>query len=144
MTDITAGVSTEARNFNWLLSTFAERTPGVTDAVAVSADGLLMAASPGQTRPDADRLAAITSGITSLSGGVARAYQLGVPNKVVVDMPLGYLLISALSHGSMLGVIASKRADIGTVAYEMALFAARAGSVLSPGLIMELKNSVGE
>jgi uncharacterized protein len=37
--------SAEVRNFNWLLSSFVDSTPGVTDAVAVSSDGLLMAMS---------------------------------------------------------------------------------------------------
>ena len=37
-------LSDEARNFNWLLNSFVDQTAGVTDAVAVSSDGLLMAA----------------------------------------------------------------------------------------------------
>ena len=37
--------SAEVRNLNWLLSSFVDATPGVTDTVAVSSDGLLMAMS---------------------------------------------------------------------------------------------------
>ena len=66
------GLSAEAQNFNWLLGKFAAETAGVLEAIAVSSDGLLMAMSAGQQRGGADRLAAITSGITSLAGGAAR------------------------------------------------------------------------
>ncbi len=138
----TYGLSQEVQNFNWLLGRFASETAGVQDAIAVSADGLLMAKSAGQDRASADRLAAIVSGITSLAGGAARSYQLGTLNKVIVDMSYGYLIVSAISSGSVLGVIATKSANLGNVAYEMTLFANRAGAALSPQLINELKNSL--
>ena len=38
-------VSTEAQNFNWLVSRFAQDTGGVIAAIAVSSDGLLIAMS---------------------------------------------------------------------------------------------------
>ncbi|HVQ90584.1 MAG TPA: roadblock/LC7 domain-containing protein [Mycobacteriales bacterium] len=142
MTNMTYGLSAEAQNFNWLLGRFASETAGVIEAIAVSSDGLLMAMSHGQDRAGADRLAAIVSGITSLSGGAARCYQLGTLNKVIVDMAHGYLLVSAISSGSVLGVIAAKAANLGNVAYEMTLFANRAGVALTPQLINELKNSL--
>ena len=138
------GLSAEAQNFNWLLGKFAAETAGVLEAIAVSSDGLLMAMSAGQDRASADRLAAITSGITSLSGGAARAYQLGELNKVIIDMAQGYLLVSAISSGSVLGVIAAKTANLGNIAYEMTLFSTRAGAALTPQLINELKNSLGD
>ena len=138
------GLSAEAQNFNWLLGKFATETAGVLEAIAVSSDGLLMAMSAGQERSGADRLAAITSGITSLAVGPARTYQPGQLNKVPVDMAHGYLLVSAISSGSVLGVIAAKTANLGNIAYEMTLFATRAGAALTPQLINELKNSLGE
>ena len=46
-------LSDEARNFNWLLNSFVDQTAGVTDAVAVSSDGLLMAASSSLDRASA-------------------------------------------------------------------------------------------
>ena len=138
------GLSAEAQNFNWLLGKFATETAGVLEAIAVSSDGLLLGLSAGPERSGADRLAAITSGITSLAGGAARAYQLGELNKVIVDMAHGYLLVSAISSGSVLGVIAAKTANLGNIAYEMTLFSTRAGAALTPQLINELKNSLGE
>jgi uncharacterized protein len=142
MSHMTYGLSAEAQNFNWLLGRFASETAGVIEAIAVSSDGLLMAMSAGQDRAGADRLAAITSGIVSLAGGAARSYQLGTLNKVIIDMAHGYLLVSAISSGSVLGVIAAKTANLGNIAYEMTLFANRAGAALTPQLINELKNSL--
>jgi uncharacterized protein len=141
MTSSQVQLSAEAKTFNWLLDSFTSSTAGVTEAIAVSSDGLLMAMSAIDDRANAERLAAVVSGMTSLAGGVANWYSLGDLNRVVVDMADGYLLITAISAGSVLGVIADRSANLGTVAYEMTLFASRAGSALTPQLIVELKNA---
>jgi uncharacterized protein len=138
----TVQLSPEAHNFNWLLDTFTSNTAGVLEAIAVSADGLLMAMSAVTDRANAERLAAVVSGMISLAGGAAGAYGLGALNRVVVDMADGYLLLTSISAGSVLGVIATRSANLGTVAYEMTMFANRAGASLSPRLIIELKNAV--
>jgi predicted regulator of Ras-like GTPase activity (Roadblock/LC7/MglB family) len=135
-------ISAEAQQFNWLLNKFAAETAGVSEAIAVSSDGLLIALSSNLDKADADRLAAITSAIASLANGAARVYRLGAPNKVIIDLEYGYLLVSNISLGSTLGVLARRDASLGDLAYEMALFANRAGTVLSPGLINELKSTV--
>jgi predicted regulator of Ras-like GTPase activity (Roadblock/LC7/MglB family) len=136
-------ISTEAQRFNWLLGRFAGETAGVIEAIAVSSDGLLIAMSATLQRADADRLAAITSAINSLAAGASRVYDLGQANKVIIDLEQGYLLVSTLSVGSSMGVLATKEANLGVLAYEMAMFANRAGDVLTPQLIEELKTSVG-
>jgi predicted regulator of Ras-like GTPase activity (Roadblock/LC7/MglB family) len=137
-----AQLSAEAKTFNWLLDSFTSGTAGVIEAIAVSSDGLLMAMSAIKDRPNAERLAAVVSGLTSLAGGAASWYRLGALNRVVVDMGEGYLVVTSISRGSALGVIASKSANLGTVAYEMTLFGTRAGVSLTPGLIAELKSAV--
>ena len=141
--DVSNGqLSQEAQTFNWLLDSFTSGTAGVMEAIAVSSDGLLMAMSAIKDRANAERLAAVVSGMTSLATGAAHSYSLGMLNRVVVDMSDGYLLISALGSGSVLGVIADRSANLGTLAYEMTLFASRAGGALTPRLIAELKNAV--
>lgn len=135
-------LSPEAKTFNWLLDSFTSGTAGVVEAVAVSSDGLLMAMSAIRDRANAERLAAVISGLTSLAGGAAACYSLGVLNRVIIDMADGYLLATTISSGSVLGVIADRSANLGTLAYEMTLFATRAGGALTPRLIAELKNSV--
>jgi predicted regulator of Ras-like GTPase activity (Roadblock/LC7/MglB family) len=135
-------LSTEAQQFNWLMSQFAANTPEVSDAIAVSADGLLIAMSSKLDRASADRLAAITSAVISLAHGAGQVYDLGAPNKVVIDLDGGYVLVSSISAGATLGVLASRSANLGNLAYEMAVFANRAGEVISPQLIEELKGSI--
>jgi predicted regulator of Ras-like GTPase activity (Roadblock/LC7/MglB family) len=135
-------LSPEAQTFNWLLESFTSSTAGVVEAVAVSSDGLLMAMSGNGDRANAERLAAVVSGVISLSGGAAHWYALGALNRVIMDLANGYVLMTAISSGSVLGVVADRTANVGAVAYEMTLFASRAGSVLSPRLIIELKNAV--
>jgi len=143
MTVPTHRTSAEAQQFNWLLNQFAGDTPLVLDAIAVSADGLLVAMTHTLERADADRLAAITSAIISLAGGASQVFDLGHPNKVIIDLDRGYVLVSAISAGAVLGVLADKAANLGQLAYEVAMFANRAGAVLTPTLIEELKNTVG-
>ncbi|MFI6347223.1 roadblock/LC7 domain-containing protein [Streptomyces sp. NPDC050560] len=132
-----------AHDFNWLLNRFATETAGVVDAIGVSSDGLLIAVSRLSPHADSERLAAIVSGLTSLAMGASGNYGLGGLNKVIIDLEHGHLLVSAIGAGAVLGVVASKEAKLGNIAYEMTLFANRAGSALSPQLVMELKNTVG-
>ena len=53
--------STQRDSLDWLVSKFARDVSGVTHAVLVSADGLLMAASEHMPIERADQLAAVTS-----------------------------------------------------------------------------------
>ncbi len=139
----TAGVSVEAQNFNWLVTRFSHDTAGVVAAIAVSSDGLLVAMSSGLERANADRLAAISSAMLSLAYGASECHPLGQPDKVVIELTQGYLLVCTISAGCALGVLATKQASLGTIAYEMALFANRATEVLTPRLIEELKYTIG-
>ena len=135
-------LSAEAKSFNWLLDSFTSGTAGVLEAIAVSSDGLLIAVSAIKDRANAERLAAVVSGLTSLAGGAANWYELGAINRVIIDMAEGYLLVTAISSGSVLGVIADRSANLSTLAYEMTLFANRAATALTPRLIIELQNAV--
>jgi len=137
------GVSIDAQNFNWLVSRFANDTAEVIAAIAVSSDGLLIAMSSALERSNADRLAAISSAILSLANGTSECYPLGQPDKVVIELTQGYLLVCTISVGCALGVLASKQASLGTIAYEMALFANRVSAVLTPRLIEELRYTIG-
>lgn len=132
-----------AADFTWLLGRFATETAGVVDAIAVSSDGLLIAVSELREHADSERLAAIVSGITSLAAGASGNYGLGSLNKVIIDLEGGHVLVSSIGSGAVLGVVTDKEAKLGNIAYEMTVFANRAGTALSPQLVLELKNSVG-
>ena len=138
-----AELAAAAADFTWLLNRFATETAGVVDAIAVSSDGLLIAVSELRQQADSERLAAIVSGITSLAAGASGNYGLGALNKVIIDLDGGHVLVSAIGSGAVLGVVTDKEAKLGNIAYEMTVFANRAGAALSPQLVLELKNSVG-
>lgn len=135
-------LSQAAKNLNWLITNFVERVPGVAHTIVVSSDGLLLAVSEGFPRDRADQLAAVTSGLSSLTQGAARVFEGGMVTQTVVEMERGYLFIMAISDGSCLAVMASVGCDIGLVGYEMALLVERAGAVLTPALRSELQGAL--
>lgn len=137
-----ASGSADARQFNWLLANFVRHTDGVTDAVAVSSDGLLMAASDGLDRTSADQLSAIVSGLTGLAKGASRRFGFAGLRLVMIEMVGGFLVVSAVSDGSCFGALLSEDCDVGLVGYEMAILAERTAAVLTPQLMTELKNGL--
>ncbi len=134
-----AQLSSDARNLNWLVGNFAKNTPGVAHAMVVSADGLPVAVSERLDRPRADQLAAIASGLASLTHGASRCFEGGPVKQTVVEMDRGFLFVMAISDGSSLTALAASSCNVGVVAYEMAVLVARAGDVLTPSLRAELQ-----
>jgi uncharacterized protein len=128
-------VSTPGRpvqDLSWLITNFVERVPDVAHAVVVSSDGLPLAFSAGFPQERADQLAAVTSGLTSLTQGASRVFEGGAVVQTVVEMQRGVLVIMAISNGASLAVLAASTCDLGLVAYEMTLLVERAGRVLTP------------
>jgi predicted regulator of Ras-like GTPase activity (Roadblock/LC7/MglB family) len=132
-------LSSEARDLSWLVGNFAKRTPGIAHAMVVSADGLPVAVSQRLDRPKADQLAAIASGLASLTQGGARCIDGGLVKQTVVEMDKRLLVVMAISDGSCLTVLAASSCDVGVVAYEMTVLVTRAGDVLTPSLRAELQ-----
>lgn len=120
------------QDLNWLVTDFVGRVPSVAHAVVVSADGLPLAFSDGFPPDRVDQLAAVTSGLTSLTQGAARVFEGGPVTQTVVEMQRGLLLVMAISDGSSLAVLASADCDMGLVAYEMTLLVERVGGTLTP------------
>ena len=121
-----------AQDLNWLVTDFAERVPSIAHAIVVSSDGLPMAFSEGIPTDRVDQLAAVTSGLTSLTQGAARIFQAGAVTQVVVEMREGLLIEMAISGASTLAVLAATDCDLGLVAYEMTLLADKVRGTLTP------------
>ncbi|MCX4958127.1 roadblock/LC7 domain-containing protein [Streptomyces virginiae] len=152
----TYGLSTQARNLQWLLTDLVEEVPGVNSVAVVSSDGLLLLSSdPGagtaepaaRPRPRGPRgasadLATIVSGLGSLTTGAAALMDSGSVKQTMVAMEHGSVFVMAISDGSLLGVHATPDCDMGVVAYHMALFVGRAGHVLTPEVRSELRQSM--
>ncbi|MFD8975967.1 MULTISPECIES: roadblock/LC7 domain-containing protein [Streptomyces] len=154
----TFGLSTEARNLQWLLGNLVEEVPGVRSVTVVSSDGLMLLSSdpatqqaataaadagrPGGPRGSSADLATIVSGIGSLTIGAARLMDGGGVKQTMVAMEEGSVFVMSISDGSLLGVHATPDCDMSVVAYHMALFVGRAGHVLTPEVRSELRKSM--
>jgi predicted regulator of Ras-like GTPase activity (Roadblock/LC7/MglB family) len=135
-------VADDSREFSWMLANFVDQTAGVQGAVAVSSDGLLMSMSSTLTRSAAEPVAAIISGLTSLGQGAAAALGYQGLERIIVAMGGGFLLVASVSDGSCVGVVAKAGCDIGAVGYQMTLLVERAGHILTPALVTELRQQV--
>lgn len=122
------------QNLNWLMTNFLEQVPDAAHAIVVSSDGLPMAHSQGLPPDRVDQLAAVTSGLASLTQGGARVFEGGRVTQTMVDMQRGLLIVMAISDGSSLAVLAAADCDTGLVAYEMTLLVERVGSALTPAM----------
>src|SRR5690606_3376074 len=98
-------VTTAPANLDWLVDSLTQRTADVAHAILVSADGLPMARSAAFPPDRADQLAAITSGLTSLTQGAARALGAGQVHQMVVEMDGGYLVVMSVGEGSSLAAL---------------------------------------
>jgi predicted regulator of Ras-like GTPase activity (Roadblock/LC7/MglB family) len=126
-------VSNGDGGLNWLLTTFAQRVPDVAHALAVSVDGLTLAASEGLPVDRSDQLSAITSGLASLTVGAAKCLSTGRVRQTVVDMDGGVLLVMSVGDRAQLAVLGSAGCDLGQIGYETAMLAHRVASALEPG-----------
>jgi uncharacterized protein len=129
---VVTSLARPAQDLSWLITNFVERVPSVAHAIVVSSDGLPMAHSHGFPPDRVDQLAAVTSGLTSLTQGGSRVFEGGAVTQTVVDMQRGLLIVMAISDGSSLAVLAPTDCDMGLVAYEMSLLVERVGSALIP------------
>ncbi len=124
----------QTQDLNGLITNFVERVASVAHAIVVSSDGLPMAYSEGFPADRVDQLAAVTSGLASLTQGASRVFEGGAVTQTVVEMQRGVLLVMAISDGSSIAVLAAPDCDMGLVAYEMVLLVEQVGSALTPRL----------
>jgi predicted regulator of Ras-like GTPase activity (Roadblock/LC7/MglB family) len=134
-----ATIRKDAQSLNWLVESFVRNTAGVAHAAVISTDGLLVAVSERLDRARADQLAAIASGVESLTHGAARLFQAGSVNQTVVEMEKGFLFVMSVRDGSCLAVLAAPSCDVGLIGYEMAMMVTKVGEVLTPQLRVELQ-----
>jgi uncharacterized protein len=129
-----------AQGFEWLLADFVQSTAGVTEATAVSSDGLLLGTSAGRGRANHEQLAALMSGLASLARGAVEFLGHRQLINLVIETTDGYLFVAQISDGSSLAVEATLDCDLGLVGYETTLLVERVGAALTPELLAELKN----
>jgi predicted regulator of Ras-like GTPase activity (Roadblock/LC7/MglB family) len=118
-------------DLTWLLDDLVGRVRQAEHAIVLSVDGLLIASSRGFSRDDGEHLAAIASGIQSLARGAGKRFGGGPVQQTIIEMKTSFLLVTAAGHGACLAVLAAEDADLGLIAYEMAMLVTRAGKYLA-------------
>lgn len=124
--------STDAGRLDWLLSGFTRHVPDIAHAVAVSGDGMLLARSYGLPPEQADQLAAVISGLASLTAGAAGIIEGGLVRQTIVDMDGGVMIVMAVGLRAVVGILADRQADLGQVGYETAMLVHRVSEALEP------------
>ena len=125
--DHDAGAPGRAGQLDWLLDDLVRRVGRVSKAVILSQDGMALGSSETLERDDAEHLAALAAGFQSLARGAGRHFGGGGVRQTIIEMEAGFLLVSAAGSGTCLAVIAEEGADLGLVAYEMAILVRRTG-----------------
>lgn len=118
-------------DLTWLIDDLVERVGEARHGVVLSADGLLIASSSGLGREDGEHLSAVAAGFQSLARGAGRHFHGGAVRQTIVEMESAFLFVTAAGQGACLAVLADETADVGLVAYEMAMLVTRVGKYLS-------------
>jgi predicted regulator of Ras-like GTPase activity (Roadblock/LC7/MglB family) len=121
------GTAGRAGQLDWLLDDLVRRVGPISKAVILSQDGLAIGASGTLERDDAEHLAALAAGFQSLARGAGKHFGGGSVRQTIIEMESGFLLVTAAGSGTCLAVIAEQGADLGLVAYEMAVLVRRSG-----------------
>jgi predicted regulator of Ras-like GTPase activity (Roadblock/LC7/MglB family) len=121
------GAAGRVGQLDWLLDDLVRRVAHISKAVILSQDGIALGASGTLQRDDAEHLAALAAGFQSLARGAGQYFGGGAVRQTIIEMESGFLLVTAAGSGTCLAVIAQQGADLGLVAYEMAVLVRRSG-----------------
>ncbi|WP_325052901.1 MULTISPECIES: roadblock/LC7 domain-containing protein [Actinomadura] len=116
---------------DWLIDGLVERVPQVTRAVLQSADGLLLGASSGLDRADADYLSALAAGLQSLAHGARTQFGASEVRQTIIEMSGAFLFVTAAGEGASLTVMSDATVDPAQISYEMATLVRRVGEHLA-------------
>ena len=116
---------------SWLLDNLVNQVEHVQQALILSRDGLVVAASRGLTSEDSEHLSALAAGIQSLARGTGRHFRVGEVRQTIIEMESAFLFVIAAGQGTCLAVLASADANVGLIAYEMAMLIRRMGKYLA-------------
>jgi predicted regulator of Ras-like GTPase activity (Roadblock/LC7/MglB family) len=120
-------------HLGFLLDRFCAENPDVSHALAVSGDGLPIAASAGVDPSVRDQLGASTSGLIGLAVGMSTFIRAGEVHDIVVNFDSGWVLVQRPSRRLVLTALAGLDADMGRVHHELLRLGEAAGRVLEPG-----------
>ena len=116
---------------SWLLDNLVDQVAHVRQALILSRDGLVVAASRGLTPEDSEHLSALAAGLQSLARGTGRHFGAGEVRQTIIEMDSAFLFVIAAGGGTCLAVLTSADPNVGLIAYEMAMLVRRMGKYLA-------------
>jgi predicted regulator of Ras-like GTPase activity (Roadblock/LC7/MglB family) len=111
---------------DWLLDDLVRRVPHITRSVFLSQDGLALGASKEMNQEEVEHLAALAAAFQSLARSASAQFS-GEARQSIIEMSTGFFIVCAAGQGTCLAVLTTTEADIGQVAYEMAVLVQRTG-----------------
>jgi predicted regulator of Ras-like GTPase activity (Roadblock/LC7/MglB family) len=115
----------------WLLDDLVDKVEPIEQALILSRDGLVVAASRGLSREDSEYLSALAAGVQSLARGTGEHFRGGNVRQTIIEMEKAFLFVVAAGRGTALTVLTSADPNVGVVAYEMAMLVRRMGKYLA-------------
>ncbi|MEU6025091.1 roadblock/LC7 domain-containing protein [Micromonospora sp. NPDC047134] len=119
-----------ADNLGHALDSLVDRVPGAQFAVVLSPDGIRLGASRGIDDEMAEQLSSMVCGLQALGTAAARVCGEGELHQVVIQMSRAFLFHATTGNGAILTVGIDGDAEVGDMAYEVAMFVAQAGEYL--------------
>lgn len=115
----------------WLLDDLVDKVEPIEQALILSRDGLVVAASRGLSREDSEYLSALAAGVQSLARGTGEHFRGGNVRQTIIEMEKAFLFVVAAGRGTALTVLTTSDPNVGVVAYEMAMLVRRMGKYLA-------------
>ena len=115
----------------WLLDNLVSQVPNVGQALVLSRDGLVVAKSQNMSREQGEHLSALAAGVQSLARGAGLQVGGGEVRQTIIEMDSAFMFVMAAGQGTCLAVLASADANLGVMAYEMAMLVRRMGIYLT-------------
>ena len=84
---------------SWLLDNLVDQVAHVRQALILSRDGLVVAASRGLAPEDGEHLSALAAGLQSLARGAGRHFGAGQVRQTIIEMDSAFLFVMAAGRG---------------------------------------------
>lgn len=110
------------RDYPGLINDFVNRVPDVTHAMILSQDGLRLTSSSTMGVTEADKLAAIASGVLGMARSGGKLFDMGGCEQIIHRHNNGYFLFMHIGTGGGLVVLTGSDCDMQEVAYQMTRF----------------------
>jgi predicted regulator of Ras-like GTPase activity (Roadblock/LC7/MglB family) len=122
----------QKQHLGFLLNGFCHDVAHISYVLAVSGDGITLAASDQVPAAVRDQLAAAASGLHSLGTGIGRLMSTEV-DKTVLQFPHGWMIMQPTSARIFLLALTDINAELGQIHYELIRLGESIGELLDPG-----------